>query len=176
MRRGVIAEVARAEDLFRAIHLLRDRGLTKLETYTSYPVLGLDLALGARRSPIAVITGIGALAGAAGAYVLQWWLNAYLYPVNSGGRPPHMPLAFVPITIEMGFLFGGLAAFFGALIVGRLVKLWDPVMDVPGIESATRAGFWLAIDADDPRYVLELVSGWLIELGALQVRSFGGAA
>jgi hypothetical protein len=175
VKRGTIAEVARAEDLFRAIHLLRDRGLTRIETFSPYPVPGVDQAVGAKRSPMAMITAAGALFGVVGAYSLQWLVDAYLYPVHVGGRPPHMPLAFVPITIEMGFLFGGLFAFFGTLIVGRLVKLWEPVMDVPGFESATRAGFWVAVDAEDPRYYPELVAGWLLEIGALQIHTFGGA-
>jgi hypothetical protein len=46
--------------------------------------------------------GLGAVAGA---YGLQWLLNAYLYPLDAGGRPAHFPLAFVPITFEMGVLF-----------------------------------------------------------------------
>jgi hypothetical protein len=176
MRRGVIAEVPQAEDLFPAIHALRDRGLTRLEAFTPYPIDGLDRALGARRSTVSFITAAGGLAGASGGYFLQWLLNAYLYPVNSGGRPPHMPLAFVPITIEMGFLLGGLAAFFAALGLGRLVKLWAPVMEVPGIESATRGGFWIAVDADDPRYAAELVEAELLRTGAIQVATFGSTA
>ena len=32
-----------------------------------------------------------------------------LYPLDEGGRPPHMPLPFTIITVEMGFLFGALA-------------------------------------------------------------------
>jgi hypothetical protein len=175
MKHGVIAEVARAEDLFPAIHALRDRGLTRLQAFTPYPIDGLDRALGSRRSPVSIITAAGGLFGVVGGYFLQWLLDACLYPVNSGGRPPHMPLAFVPITIEMGFLFGGLAAFFAALGLGRLVRLWTPVMEVPGIESATRAGFWIAVDADDPRYAVELVEADLLRTGAIQITTFGSA-
>ena len=174
MKRGVIAEMPRAETLFLAIHALRDRGIEKIETYTPYPIEGIDRALGAPRSPIAYITAAGAFGGVLGAYGLQWLLEAYLYPVTTGMRPPHMPLAYVIITIEMGFLFGGLAAFFGCLAIARLVKLWEPVLEVKHFESASRAGFWIAIDADDPRFAERLVESELVRVGALRVSTFGG--
>src|SRR5205085_2986897 len=112
----------------------------------------IDRALGARRSPLAIAAGVGGLAGAIGGYCLQWLLLAYLYPVDAGGRPPNMPLPFTIITIEMGFLFGALSVCAAFFIGARLFKLWDPIFDVPGFESATRAGFWLAVDASDPAW------------------------
>jgi len=152
VKRGIAVEYEELAGLVGAIRLVRARGLEKLEAYTPYAVPELDELLGAKRSPMSYVAGVGALFGAVGGYFLQWLLNAYLYPVNSGGRPPHMPLAFLIITIEMGFLFGGLFAFFGNFIVSGLTKLWEPIADADGFASATRAGYWLAIDADDPRY------------------------
>jgi hypothetical protein len=92
------------------------------------------------------------LIGAAGAYGLQWLLNAYLYPLNVGSRPPHHPLAFVPITFEMGILLAGFTALTGVLIVGGLVRLWQPIFDTPGFASATRDGFWLELSERDPHF------------------------
>jgi hypothetical protein len=147
-----LAEYADPAALIAAIRRLREAGAQKLEAYTPYPVHGLDEALGQRRSPLAIAAGVGGLLGAVGGYFLQWYLVAYLYPVDLGDRPPHMPLAFVIITIEMGFLFGGLTVFFACLFAARLFKLWDPVFDAEGFESATRAGYWLAIADTDPAF------------------------
>ena len=174
MRAGVIAELPGEQALVRAVGKVRGRGWTRLEAYTPYHVEGLEEALGKRRSPLAIATAAGALVGAIGAYLLQWFLVAYLYPVDSGGRPPHMPLAYVPITIEMGFLFGGFASFFGVLFAARLVKLWEPVDDVPGFASATRDGFWLAIGHDDPRFDALAIESELAAAGATRVTWFGG--
>ena len=176
MRRGLAAEYVELAQLVGAAQAVRARGVTRVEAFTPFAVPELDGVLGARRSPMAIVTGVGAVCGAVGGYALQWLLNAYLYPVQSGGRPPHMPLAFVIITIEMGFLLGGLAAFFGCLAVARLVKLWDPVFDIPGFESETRARYWLAVDADDPRYEQGTIDAALRRGEPTRVETFGGEA
>jgi hypothetical protein len=153
---------------------VRATGVDTLEVYSPIPSAAIDTALRARRSPLAIAAGIGGLAGAIGGYFLQWLLVVRLYPVNVGGRPPQMPLPFTIITIEMGFLFGALtvvAAFFAA---SRIGKLWEPIADVAGFESATRASFWLAISADDPAWehgrVLEAVE----RTKPLCTHAFGG--
>jgi hypothetical protein len=38
-------------------------------------------------------------------------------------------------------------AFVGVLVLGRLVKLWDPVFEIPGFEAASIDRFWLRVDA-----------------------------
>ncbi|MDB4956801.1 MAG: hypothetical protein JWO36_4370 [Myxococcales bacterium] len=174
MRRGIAAEYTEKDALLSAIRVMRSCGFTKLEAFSPYPVHEIDEALGARRSPLAVAAAIGAAAGAFGAYALQWWLVAYLYPVDVGQRPPHMPLAFVIITVEMGFLFGGLTVFFTFLIASRLFRLWDPLFEIEGFASATRASFWLALDANDPLWDRDAVENYLHGTGPARVRAFGG--
>ena len=174
MRRGVAAEFATVDALVVAIRTVRARGLRRLEAYTPVPSHEIDSALGARRSPLAIAAGAGGLAGAVGAYFLQWLLVAYLYPVDAGGRPPHMALPFTIITIEMGFLVGAVTAFVAFLVGARLFKLWDPIFEVPGFESASRDGFWLAIDAGDPAWDRETILGALRETEATRVHGFGG--
>jgi len=172
MKHGIAAEFADEPALLEAIGTARERGLSRMEVFAPVPSDEIDAALGERRSKLSIACGIGALCGAAGAYFLQWYLVAYLYPIDLGGRPPHMPLAYVIITVEMGFLFGALAVFVAFLIAARLVRLWDPINEVPGIESATRDKFWLAIDGADP--ALDQLGDALG--GAGRVTTFGGAA
>ncbi len=176
MKRGIVAEYADQDALLVAIRVVRSRGFSDLEAFTPYPVHGIDDALGARRSPLAMAAGIGALAGAVGAYFLQWLLVAYLYPVDLGTRPPQMPLPFTIITIEMGFLFGGLTVTAAFFIASRLFKLWDPIFEVPGIESATRAGFWLAVGWDDPKWNRDELEHVLRGTAPVRVEPFGGIA
>jgi Alternative complex III, ActD subunit len=147
---SILAEYGGTAALLRAVHVLRGRGYTRLEIYTPHPVRDADLALGARRSRLPWLVALAGVSGAIGAYALQWLLDAYLYPVDAGGRPPHSPLAFVPITFEMGVLAAGVTAFLGVLALGRLVRLWHPVFEAPGFASATRAGYWLLVDGRDP--------------------------
>lgn len=176
MRAGVAAEYADQDALLSAIRVARSKGFSELEAFTPYPVHGIDAALGAKRSPLAIAAGLGALGGAVGAYFLQWLLVAYLYPVDLGSRPPQMPLPFTIITIEMGFLFGGLTVTAAFFVASKLFKLWDPIFEVPGIESATRAGFWLAIDARDPKWNADEAANVLRATTPNRVEPFGGVA
>ncbi len=174
MKRGIAAEYASEEALLDAIRAVRASGLDTLEVYSPVPSDAIDSALGARRSPLAVAAGVGGLTGAIGGYFLQWLLVVRLYPVNVGGRPPHMPLPFTIITIEMGFLLGALfvvGAFFAA---SRLGRLWEPIAETPGFESATRAAFWLAISADDPAWDREDVLETVRRTQPLCTQAFGG--
>ena len=134
--------------LARAARLLREGGHTALDAYTPYSTEEVRDALGfpASRLPYAVF--VAGLVGAGGAYVLEWYTNGHLYPLNVGGRPPHMPLAYVPISFEMGVLAAAFTAFIAVLVLGDLVRLHDPVFEVPGFESASVDHFWLRVDDD----------------------------
>ena len=114
-----------------------------------------------------------ALAGGAGAYFIQWYLNAYDYPLNVGGRPPHAAPAFVPITFETTVLVAALSGFVIFLALSRLLRLYHPVFEVEGFERASIDQFWLGIDARDPALVPSLTERDLTELGALQIAWFG---
>jgi hypothetical protein len=147
-----IAEYADRTGLLRAVRALRDRGYTRLHVYSPHAVEELDAALAVPRPRFAWVISVAGVAGASAGYGAQWLIQSQLYPIDTGGRPPHMPLAYVPITFEMGVLGAGLCAFFGVLALARLLRLWDPVFEVTGFESATRASYWLAVDARDPRF------------------------
>jgi len=151
MRDAMLAEFTSPESLIAAIEGMRARGYRHLDAFTPYSIHEVDHALRLRRSRLPfLICGLGLLS-AGTAYALQWFLNAYLYPLNVGGRPPHFPLAFVIITFEMGILIAALTAFFGVLARGRMLKLYDPIYDIDDFGRATDDRFWLIISADDPR-------------------------
>jgi Protein of unknown function (DUF3341) len=169
------AEFSDPEALVRALAPARDVGAVPVEAYAPYPSHALERALGAPRSRLSIAVLAAGLGGAAGAYGLQWLLNAYLYPLDVGGRPAHFPLAFVPITFEMGVLFASLTAFLGVLVGGRLLRLWDPSRDVEGIESATATRCWLELETDASGPALESLTALLRDAGALAVRRAGGA-
>jgi Protein of unknown function (DUF3341) len=142
----VYAEYDDPGALARAIRSARAWGRVRIEAYTPYHVAEIERALDAPPSRLSYAVLAGGLTGAAGAYGLQWLLNAYDYPIDVGGRPPHMPLSYVPITFEMAVLFASFAAIAAVLVGARLLRLWHPSSEVPGIESATGWRFWLEIE------------------------------
>ncbi len=145
----LLAEFDDPARLCAAIVDLRVQGFRRLDAYTPYPVHEVEDALALDGSPVAWAVLAGGVAGAAGAYALQWLLVARLYPLNAGNRPPHFPLAFVPITFEMGILFAALAALLAVLVLGRLFSLWHPVFEAEGFEGASRDRHWLEIRGID---------------------------
>ncbi|MGE0547145.1 MAG: DUF3341 domain-containing protein [Kofleriaceae bacterium] len=146
----IYAEYEAASELLAAIHQLAPERPGRLEAFTPYPVPGIDEALGAPPSRLSISVLVAGFGAAATAYGLQWLLDGYLYPLDVGGRPPHFPLAFVPITFEMGVLFASLTAVVAVLVGARLARLWHASSEVDGIESSTGNGFWLEIERTDP--------------------------
>jgi hypothetical protein len=169
----ILAQYEHEEALAAAIRRMRAKGYRALEAYLPFPAIEVEDALiGSAPSAPSRLPYLCFLFGmlAAGvAYALQWLLNGYLYPLVVGGRPPHFPLAFVPITFEMGVLFASFAAFIGVLWRGRLVRLTDDVQGTPGFESATRDRFWLEILAADPAFDPDRTRADLVETGALRI-------
>lgn len=148
--RDVYAEYAHAEGLIRAIRTLRGRGYASLEAHTPYPIPAVEDALELPRSRLPLVIAAVGLSAAGAAYALQYLLVAYLYPLNVGGRPPHMPLAFLVITFEMGVLGAAFAGFFGLLVRARLLRLWDPVFELDGFDATSIDRYWLRVGAPPP--------------------------
>jgi hypothetical protein len=173
MEHGCLAEFATPDALLAALARLRALGYARLETYTPFPVEGVEAHLGIRRSRIPVVAGLSALAGGIAAYAIQWWCSAVSYPLNVGGRPLHSAPAFIPITFEMSVLGAATAIVVALLWCVRLPRLWHPVFQVDGFERASIDRFWLGVDVTDPRFVAPRLEDELRELGALRVANVG---
>lgn len=169
---ALLIEFDTPDALAQAARRLRERGLTDLDAYVPYSTEQVREALGIPRSRLPVAVLCAALSGAGAAYWLEWYTTARLYPLDVGGRPPHMPLAFVPITFEMGVLLASFTAFFGVLVLGRLVKLWDPVFEVEGFETSSVDRFWLRVDGTDPRFDPERTREELARFRPLRVELY----
>jgi hypothetical protein len=171
VRRRLLARFPRDEALVDAARALSRAGFAEVDAHTPYPVEGLAEALRLRPSTMPRWVLIGALVGALVGYLLQWYTNAYDFPLDVGGRPPHGPLAFVPITFECAVLFGAFAAFFGLLARLGLPRLCHPVLGSPRLSGATRDQLWLSLVTDErtPAHTLADGQRALTSLGALEV-------
>jgi hypothetical protein len=166
MDEGLFAELADLDALRRAVGGLRAHGHRRIDAFMPIPDPQVLAAIGPRRSSIPRIGGIAALCGIAVGYGLQWWLAASLYPLDVGGRPPHSPLAFVPITFESAVLLAAFATFFAVLGLSGLPRLWRPAFEIEGFHSEA---YWVFVSVEDPRFDRVRVEARLRELGALRV-------
>lgn len=167
LRNGVLAEFESPEQLVRVVDHLIARGYTKLDAFTPFEVKEVTAKI-TKPSPVPMIMFAAGLSGAIFAYLVQWWCNAYRYPLNVGGRPLNSAPAFIPITFETAVLFAAITGFVATLALSGLPALWSPEFEVPGFERASIDTFWVGIDMTDPNFDGRVVDE-LRELGALRV-------
>jgi hypothetical protein len=169
IRRGLLAEFPSADALLAGTSALTALGYREVETYTPFPLPGMEARPGRRRGRLPRFVFAGGLVGAILGYGIQWYANVWVYPLRVGGRPAHAVPAFIPATFEAMVLGAALVAFVGLLVALRLPELWHPVFEVEGFERASVDRFWLAVGDRDPLFDSDRTSSALTELGPLRV-------
>ncbi|HET8650418.1 MAG TPA: DUF3341 domain-containing protein [Gemmatimonadales bacterium] len=173
MTSGLAAEFSSADAVLAAVRALRETGYRAISAYTPFPIDGLDQALALPRSRLPVAVFAGGAIGAVVSYWIQWYANAWAYPLVVGGRPMNAIPAFIPATFEGTVLGAALAGFIALLIRLRLPALWHPMFEVDGFESATDDRFWLALDRDDPQFDPMLARRDLERLSPIRIVTVG---
>jgi molybdopterin-containing oxidoreductase family membrane subunit len=166
---GTLAEFATPADLYHACEGVRDAGFTRWDAHSPFPVHGLDKAMGLRRSQLPWIVLVMTLAGAALGFGLQWWVHAIAQPLVISGKPFFTWPAFIPITFELGVLFGALGAVFGMLGLNRLPMHHHPLFRSKVFERASDDTFFISIESWDPRFDPSATGKLLESLGARSV-------
>lgn len=167
---GLLAEFGGERELARAARAVRDAGYTRTDAYMPYPSHEVIEALGVRRSRVPLIVLVAGLLGAISGYALQYWASAIAYPLNVGGRPLNSWVSFIVVTFEMTILFAAVIGVVGMFALNRLPQPYHPVFNVRAFrESASRDGFFLAIEAADERFDREATAELLERAGAVRV-------
>ncbi|MFU8889588.1 MAG: DUF3341 domain-containing protein [Trueperaceae bacterium] len=166
---GLIAEYDTPEQLLVAAEAARKAGYTRMDAYTPHPVEGIDDALGLAPTNLGYVVLAMGLFGAAAGYFLQWYPANVFYPLNIGGRPLHDWPTYVVITFEVTVLLAAFTAGLFMLARNGLPRPYHPVFNTPGFERATRDGYYLCIEAVDPRFDDEGVRDFLEGTGPVAV-------
>jgi hypothetical protein len=132
-RRIVHGVFVREADLLRAAEAAREQGWRILDIYTPYPIHDTGRLLGLRRSRLPRAAFVFGLLGVALALWFQFWVSAFDWPINIGGRPWNSLPAFVPVTFEMMVLFAGFGVVLTWLLVCRLFPGKTVVVPVRGV-------------------------------------------
>jgi mono/diheme cytochrome c family protein len=149
---GLLAEYESPSALIAASRAVRDAGFTKWDTYTPFPVHGIDKAMGIKMTVLPwIVLGAG-LTGLATAILLQWWTNSYDYPWLISGKPFWSIPANVPIMFELTVLFSGLTALTAMLVLNNLPLPSHPLDTVRRFARSTNDRFFLLIEAADPKF------------------------
>ncbi len=134
------AAFADPHQLLDAVKHVRGRGLRVLDTYTPFPVHGMDEAMGLRPSRLTWVCGGFAALGFLAAIALQVWTSVVDYPLVIGGKPLHSVPAFIPVTFELTVLFAALGTVFSFLAISDLRPRIHPRDLLPGVNDDR---FWL---------------------------------
>ena len=165
----VLVEFEFPQDAARAIRVLTSLGYLDVDTYTPFPVTSEEGHAPRGSLPLGLLAFGGGVAAMVAAYLVQWWANAWSYPVNAGGRPAHAAPAFVPATFETICLAATIAVFAGFLVLERLPRLWQAAFDIDGFERATVDRFWLGLDVADDGAALDRVTADVLPLHPLRI-------
>jgi len=158
-----------ADALMTAIPKVKARKLGRLESYTPYPIHGMDEALELRRSPLGGMVLVMGVLGALTALGFQYWMSAVDYPIVTGGKAPWSWEAFIPIMFEVTVLFATFTAGLGMLLLlNKLPFFGHPVLGSKAIRAITRDRFALALEAD-PELDTEAAKSALMEAGAKEI-------
>lgn len=164
---GVVGEFERPEDLVRAGHdLHHNRGYSKLDAYSPFPIHGIDEAIGVPRSRLGFLVFGCGLFGLANAIFMIWYTNGVDYPLVIGGKPLFAWEFSIPVMFELTVLLSAFGAVFGMMFLNGLPNFYHPTFNFSDIAGATDDKFLLVVEASDPKFDVEEVRRVLAEVGA----------
>src|SRR6185436_16744213 len=98
---GLLAEYETPKGLIAAAEKVRNAGFKNWDTFTPFPVHGIDAAMGTKATILPWLILGGGLTGCLTAVTFQWWANAVDYPFKISGKPFWSLPANIPITFEL---------------------------------------------------------------------------
>jgi Ni/Fe-hydrogenase subunit HybB-like protein len=149
---GLLARFDGPSALLAAAQSIRAAGYRSFDTYSPFPIHGMDQAMGLRRSKVPLFTLAGGIFGLEFAYSLQWFQSVLGYPLVTGGKPLNSPEAFVPITFETMILYAAFGAIGGMLLLNGLPRLYHPVFHGRSFNRATDDSFFLVVETGDSNF------------------------
>ncbi len=146
-QRTLQAVFDREQDLVRAAETAQRDGWRIVDIYSPYPLHATDRLLGLRRSRLPRAAFVYGALGVALALWFQFWVSAWDWPLNVGGRPWNSLPAFVPVAFEMMVLFAGVGVVVTWLFVCRLYPGKEAHLSSPRV---TDDAFVLEVQAPGP--------------------------
>ncbi len=149
---GILAEYDTPTAVVKASKKVRDAGYTRWDTYTPYPIHGIEKAMGIRMTILPWFVIVFSILGLATAILLQWGTNAVDYKWIVSGKPFWSWPANVPIMFELTVLFSAFATLAGMLALNNLPLPAHPLDLKERFRRVTDDKFFLLIEARDPKF------------------------
>ncbi|MBC7835214.1 MAG: DUF3341 domain-containing protein [Phycisphaerales bacterium] len=168
---GVMAEFATPADFYHAAENVRDAGYTRWDSFSPFPVHGIDEAMGLPTPRLPLVAAVIGFTGAGLGYWMQQWMTAVDYPLVVQGKSYDAWEPRVPITFELGILFTAFAVLIGMFAFNKLPRHHHPLMKKERFLRVSDDRFIICVEAVDPRFdpsgtrrMLESLGGTNIEI------------
>ena len=162
---GLVARFENPAELLEAAQKVHGKGYRKFETWSPFPIHGMDDAMDLPGSRVPWITLGGGLTGLSVGLLLQWWSGAVEYPLVIGGKPFFAWQFAVPVTFELSILLSAFGTVFGMFALNLMPRPYHPLDKVPAFKRVTDDKFFLSIEVRDPLFDMEATQKLLDELG-----------
>ena len=166
---GLLAEYSDPGALVHAVEGLRQKGYSQIDTFTPFPIHGMDRAMGLPVSKLGFMVFGGAVAGGVLGFLLQWWTSEVDYAINISNKPLFAWESSIPIIFELTILFAALTAVGGMLALNGLPKPYNPLFNSSRFSRSTDDAFFLHVSSRDGAFSRSTTADDLNGLGALAV-------
>lgn len=166
---GLLAEFSGPDTLLQAAQKIQESGYKKYDTYSPFPVHGMDKAMGLGRSPLGYMIGVAGLLGLVGITLFIWWASVVDYPLVISGKELFSFQAFIPPIFAITILASALMATIGMIVMNKFPRLYNPLFESKKFSRVTDNKFFICIESDDPQFDLDRTVEFLKSVGALGV-------
>jgi hypothetical protein len=166
---GIIAEFKNPKELIDVAKTISKSGFSKFDTFSPFPIHGMDKAMNLKKSKLGWIVLGHAFIGFSGAVAMMYYMSVIDYPMNISGKPFFNAPAWVPIIFELTVLLSAFGAVFGMFYLNGLPKFNNPLFNVERFKKATDDGFFACIEAKDDMFESDKVKKLFEEAGATHI-------
>ena len=166
---GILAEFANPGELYHAAQKVNKEGFKEYDTFSPFPIHGMDKAMSLKKSKLGWIVIVHALMGLTGAFAMMYFMSVIDYPINISGKPFFNLPAWIPIMFELTILLSAFGTVFGMLFLNGLPRLNHPLFTSERFKKVTDDGFFLCIESTDSKFDTVQVRGLLRDLGASHI-------
>ncbi|NBC64785.1 MAG: DUF3341 domain-containing protein [Bacteroidetes bacterium] len=168
---GILAEFRNPRELTDASKTIVESGYRNFDTFSPFPIHGIDKAMNLNKSKLGWIVAGHGLLGLLGGLALIYFTMVVDYPMNISGKSLVNVPAWIPVLFELTVLLSAFGAVFGMFFLNGLPKFNHPLFDSENFKKATDDGFFVCIESNDPQFEEEKVSKFLKDAGATNIET-----
>ncbi|MCA9295873.1 MAG: DUF3341 domain-containing protein [Phycisphaerales bacterium] len=179
---GILAEFETPLSITEAAIAVRAAGYKWWDTFTPFPVHGLDRAMGIKPTILPILVFMLGLGGFLAGAILQMFTNSFSFDVWAlvwvrgydfavSGKPAISGQAFIPVMFELTILFAAVGCVMLMFALNKLPQWYHPVFKSHRFARATDDRFFVVIEARDPQFQKDRTEAFLRTLNPTSIES-----